>query len=181
MGYHDDMFHLLKALGIGGDAPPAHKGEIHDRIHAELPRLGEERTEYLAAFAGLLARAAFGDMEISAEEDRAMQACLRDTVGLDDSDAELVAHIARNAAEALGGVEDYLLTRAFNERAQREEKELLLDCLYRVAAADGTVSVAEDEEIKQIGAALLIPHSRVMEVRGRHRDALEILRGMPGT
>ena len=173
------MVSLLRTLGISSDSPPTKKGEVHDRIHAELPRLGEERVEYLAAFAGLLARAAFGDMQISEEEDQAMQTCLRNPVGLDQSDAELVAHIARNATEALGGVEDYLLTRAFNEHAKPEEKEVLLECLYVVAAADGTVSIAEDDEIKQIGSALMIPHGRIMDVRGKHRDQLEILRNLP--
>lgn len=175
------MVSLLKALGIQRDAPPENKGEVHDRIHAELPRLGEERVEYLAAFAGLLARAAFGDLEISEAEERAMEECLRDTAGLDDKDAGLVAHIAQNATEALGGVEDYLLTRACNERATPEEKELLLDCMYRVAAADGTVTIAEDEEIKQVGSALMIPHGRVMDIRAVHREQLEILRDLPSS
>lgn len=173
------MVSLLKALGIHGDRPPEKKGEVHDRIHAELPRLGEERVEYLAAFAGLLARAAFGDLEISSEEEAAMERCLRENTGLSEKDAELVAHIARNAAEAMGGVEDYLLTRACNERATPQEKEVLLSCMYTVAAADGTVSSAEDEEIKQIGAALMIPHARVMDVRSEHREQLEILRDLP--
>jgi uncharacterized tellurite resistance protein B-like protein len=173
------MVSLLRALGIRGDGPPTNKGEVHDKIHAELPRLGEERVEQLAAFAGLLARAAIGDMQISDEEEHAMEACLRDPAGLDERDAGLVAHIAKNAAEALGGVEDYLLTRAFNERATPSEKEVLLECLYVVAGADGTVSIAEDDEIKRIGSALLIPHGRVMEIRMRHRDQLEVLRNMP--
>lgn len=172
---------LLKALGIQGDGPPTKKGEVHDRIHAELPRLGEERVEYLAAFAGLLARAAFGDLTISPAEEQAMETCLREKAGLDQKDAELVAHIAQNAAEALGGVEDYLLTRACNERATPEEKEVLLSCMYTVAAADGTVSIAEDAEIKQIGSALMIPHARVMDVRATHRDQLEILRDLPSS
>lgn len=170
---------LLKAIGIHGDGPPSNKGEVHDRIHAELPRLGEDRVEYLAAFAGLLARAAFGDMEISAPEERSMETCLRDPAGLDQHDASLVAHIAKNAAEALGGVEDYLLTRAFNERATPAEKETLLDCMYTVAAADGTVTIAEDEEIKQVGTALMIPHGQIMDIRAKHRDQLEILRDLP--
>lgn len=175
------MFRLLKAIGIGKDSPPENKGEVHDRIHEALPRLGEERVEYLAAFAGLLARVAFGDLEISDVEDREMQSCLHEAADLDSTDAELVAHVARNAAEALGGVEDHLLTRAFNERANADQKAVLLDCLYRVAAADGSVSTAEDEEIKQIGTALMIPHNQVMDIRLRHREALEILRDLPGS
>ncbi|MDG2306669.1 MAG: TerB family tellurite resistance protein [Candidatus Binatia bacterium] len=173
------MVSLLRKIGFQGDGPPTKKGEVHDRIHAELSRLGEERVEYLAAFAGLLARAAFGDLEISEEEERAMKDCLRKTAGLEDKDAELVAHIARNATEALAGVEDYLLTRTCNDRATPQEKEVLLDCMYEVAAADGTVSNAEDEEIKQIGSALMIQHARMMDVRAKYRDKLSILRNLP--
>ena len=50
---------LLKAIGIHADGPPTRKGEVYDRIHAELPRIGEDRVGHLAAFAGLLARAIF--------------------------------------------------------------------------------------------------------------------------
>ena len=173
------MLGLLRSLGITRDAPPQNKGEVHDRIHRELPRLGEERLEYLAAFAGLLARAAFGDLEISAEEEKAMESCLADQANLDAADAGLVAHIAQNATEALGGVEDYLLTRAFNETATAEQKEALLECMYLVAAADGTVSGPEDEEIKQIGNALMIPHGRIIDVRTKYSDRLAILRELP--
>ena len=71
------------------------------------------------------------------------------------------------------------LTAANNDTASPKEKESLLECLYQVAAADGLVSTAEDEEIKQIGAALMIPHSRVIEVRSKYSDKLEILQGLP--
>ena len=44
----------------------------------------------------------------------------------------------------------------------------------------GTIRlVTEDEEIKQIGAALLIPHARIIEVRGKYSEQLEILKGLP--
>src|SRR5215468_10116328 len=124
------MLHLLRSLGLTRDHPPPNRGTIHDRIHAELDTLGEERVEYLAAFAGLLARAAFGDSEISPAEERAMERVLREQMGLDPGEAHLVAEISRNAMQALGDVEDYLLTRAFNERASLAEKESLIDSLY---------------------------------------------------
>ena len=95
-------------------------------------------------------------------------------------EAGLVAEIARQATQSLYGVEDYLLTRAFNEHASDTDKEALIDCLYEVVGADGEIPSAEDDEIKQIGKALLVPHSRILEIRARHRDRLTILRDLPG-
>jgi len=171
---------LLDVLGLGREAPPASKGTLHAKLHARLAELGEARVEYLTAFAGLLARAAFGDSEISPAEEQAMVDCLRDRAGLADAEAELVADVARKAAETLYGVEDYLLTRAFNEHAADVDKEILLDCLYTVVGADGTIPSAEDDEIKRIGKALLVSHTKILEIRSRYRDRLAILRDLPG-
>ncbi|MBM4267696.1 MAG: TerB family tellurite resistance protein [Deltaproteobacteria bacterium] len=178
--YSAGMLHFLRSIGLTGDSPPSARGTVYDRIQRDLGHLDETRLEALAAFAGLLARAAFGDAKIAPAEERAMVQCLEEKTGLDEKEAELVAEIATNATEVLAGVEDYLLTRAFNEHATPEEKESLLDCLYEVAAADAVVTSTEDGEIKQIAKALLIPHARIMDIRLRYRDRLEVLRGMPG-
>lgn len=170
---------LLEALGIGRDAPPKEKGTLFARLHERLADVGEARLEYLTAFAGLLARAAFGDSDVSPAEEQAMMECLRDRAGLDEADAELVAEIARRATETLYGVEDYLLTRSFNEHAADVDKEILLDCLYTVVAADGTIPAAEDDEIKRIGKALLVPHAKILQIRSSYRDRLAILRDLP--
>jgi uncharacterized tellurite resistance protein B-like protein len=171
---------LLEALGLGGAAPPASKGTLCARLHAELRHLGNDRVEYLAAFAGLLARAAFGDSEIAPAEEAAMARCLEERAHLSREEAELVADIARQAAQTLYGVEDYLLTRACNEHATPDDKEGLLDCLYEVVGADGSIPSPEDDEIKRIGKALLVPHSRILEIRARYRDRLTFLRDLPG-
>jgi uncharacterized tellurite resistance protein B-like protein len=171
---------LLDAIGLGREAPPERRGTLYVKLRSRLAELGGDRVEYLTAFAGLLARAAFGDSEVSPAEEQAMADCLRDRAGLSDLEAELVADIARKAAETLYGVEDYLLTRTFNEHAADVDKEILLDCLYTVVGADGTIPTSEDDEIKRIGKALLVPHAKLLEIRSHYRDRLAILRGLPG-
>jgi uncharacterized tellurite resistance protein B-like protein len=175
------MLRLLQSLGLTRDQPAPSKGTVHAQIHAALGDLGEERVEYLAAFAGLLARAAYADAEITPAEEAAMAASLREAVGLEAREADLVSAIAHRATQVLGDVEDYLLTRAFNEVATFEQKEGLIEALYAVAGADHVVSSAEDDEIKQIGKALLIPHGRIMDIRLRHRDRLAVLRNLPSS
>lgn len=174
------VLRLLEALGIGHGQPVPTHGSLHAQIQAQLGRLGAERVEALTAFAGLLARAAFGDSEISPAEQLALTECLRERAGLADEDAELVAEIARGATEGLCGLEDYLLTRSFNEHATIAEKCALLDCAYAVAAADGSITDAEDEEVKRIAKALLVPPSDLLRIREPYRDRLAILRDLPG-
>jgi len=174
------VLRLLEVLGITHDAPPTSKGTLHARLAAQLGRLGASRVEALTAFAGLLARAAFGDSNVSPAEKDAMAVCLREQAALRETDAELVADIACQAAEALNGVEDYLLTRAFNDHAGEAEKCALLECAYAVAAADGLITDAEDEEIKRIAKALLVPRTELLRIREPYRDRLAVLRDLPG-
>ena len=176
------MARLLEALGIRRRpaAPREARTTLQVRLEEKLAHLGSDRVEMLAAFAGLLARGALGDAELSPAEERAMAEHLRSRTGLSEPEAELVADVAREAAESLAGIEDHLLTRTFNAYAGPEEKEHLIDCLYAVAAADGLVSSGEDEEIKRIARALLVPHSRVMDLRSRYRDQISVLRDLPG-
>jgi hypothetical protein len=59
------------------------------------------------------------------------------------------------------------------------DKEILLDCLYTVVAADGRIPSAEDDEIKRIGKALLVPHSKILQIRTNYRDRLTVLSDLP--
>jgi uncharacterized tellurite resistance protein B-like protein len=63
--------------------------------------------------------------------------------------------------------------------APPEEKQALIDCLYAVAAADRMVSDVEEQEIRRVAAALLVPHRVLMDIRGRYRDRLEVLQSLP--
>lgn len=173
------MLRLLEKIGLTASRETREKsGTIHSRLRLQLAHLGGERLEYLAAFAGLLARAAHGDSEVSPAEQRALARLLREHAGLPDAEARLVADIAAHETEALSGIENHLLTRAFNEHAAPDQKQALIECLYAVTAADRMVSDAEDREIRRIASALLVPRSTLMAIRSRYRDDLEVVQKM---
>lgn len=170
---------LLASIGLVADrsAPPA---SFLGRLHAQLERVGAERLDYLAAFAGTLARVAHADGGISADEAAAMAALLAEHGQLSADDAGLVVDLLRHEFAVLRAVEPHLLNRAINAHASLEEKQGLLDCLYAVAAADHLVTDVEEREIRRVAEALLVAHSLLMDIRGRYRDRLEALRPLPG-
>jgi uncharacterized tellurite resistance protein B-like protein len=169
---------LLTSLGLEAAGPTASSDPFVRRLHGQLHRLGPDRLEYLAGFAGQLARVASAEDGISAAEAKTIEAQLCEHAHLAADEARVVVDILRHEFEALRSVQAYVLNRAINAHAEQAEKETLIACLYAVAAADHLVSDIEEQEIRRVANALLIPHSLLMAIRGRYRDRIEVLQKM---
>jgi uncharacterized tellurite resistance protein B-like protein len=167
---------VLEVLGLAGAEPPPPEHEFLRRVHRELEKLGPDRVEYLAAFAGQLARVALSDAILSVEEEASIAQFLRDRAHLEEADVRLVLDLIRHEAETLCVLQHHLLNRAVNERASPEQKLDLIDCLYAVAGADGSIADVEDREIRRVAHAILVPHNELMRIRARYKDRLEVMR-----
>ena len=165
---------LLRFLGIGDDKTGTARGETETvrRIAAELERLPAEQAKYLAAFAYVLARIANADLEIDESETTEMQRITQQIAGLQPAEASLVVEIAKSQARTLGGTQDYVVTREFRSISTREQRGELLQCLYAVAAADGTISSEESAEIVKIGEELGFTRPEANSLRSQYRDKL---------
>lgn len=84
--------------------------------------------------------------------------------------------IAKSQARLLGGTENYVVTREFRRIATREQRAQLLSCLHAVAAADGTISGAESQEIVSIAEELGFTRQEANALRARYRDKLSIFK-----
>lgn len=146
------------------------------RITRELDLLDVDEARYLAAFAFVLARVANSDMEISEEEIRRMEEVVRDVGGLSGAQAVLVVQIAKSQQLLKGGTENYLVTREFNKISDREQKERLLHCLFEVSAADDSISLAEESEVRKIAAELKFDHREFSAIRSRYNAKRSILK-----
>ncbi len=169
---------LLRFLGIGGKAGRDDAGETATvrRIAGELERLPAEKARYLAAFAYVLARIAQADLRIDASETEEMERIVREVAHLAPAEAALVVQIAQSQARLLGGTEDYVVTREFRKASSREQRVELLECLYAVAAADGTISNVETSEISAIAEELGFTRAEANSLRAAYRDKLSALR-----
>jgi uncharacterized tellurite resistance protein B-like protein len=146
------------------------------RIAGQLDALPPDEARYLAAFAYVLARVARADLEISAEESAAMVRLLRECSSLSEAQALLVVQIAKTQVAALGGTENYLVTRQFKELSNRAQRVDLLRCLFAIAAADQSVSHLENTEITAIGLELGFARDEIAAVRAAWRDQLSVLK-----
>jgi uncharacterized tellurite resistance protein B-like protein len=132
---------------------------------------------YLAAFAYVLSRVAGSDLHISdAETDRIVDLVQR--IGhLPESQAILVAQIAKSQNQLFGGTENFLVTREFKNVATEEQRRELLDRLFAVSAADHAITGEEEAQIWQIASELGISHPEYIAARLRYSDKRTVLRG----
>jgi uncharacterized tellurite resistance protein B-like protein len=166
---------ILKWLGLDAPEDAGKDTDAVRRIASALDRIEPARARFIAAFAYLLGRVAYADREVTVEETHAMERIVRERAGLPEEQAVLIVQIAKSQNLLLGGTEDFLVARQFEQMATREEKLGLLDCLFAVSAADRSITVVEDNEISRIAQVLKLEHSDLVRARLAYKDYLRVL------
>ncbi len=176
------MLSIRKFLGLDRprEALPSSDTETVRRIVGELEALPPEQARYIATFAFILNRVARADLEISDVETARMESIVVNYGNLSEAQAVLVVEIARTQGNLLGGTEDYLVTREFKRLAIREQRQQLLHCLFEVSAADDSISVAEEELIRQIASELEFAHADYIAARSAYSGKRAVMKGLPG-
>jgi uncharacterized tellurite resistance protein B-like protein len=146
------------------------------KIVEALDELPAEKARYIATFAYILGRVANADLQISKRETAAMERIVVERGGLPPEQAVVVVQIAKTQNRLFGGTEDFLVTREFNELADRTQKLALLDCLYAVSASDETVSTLEDNEIGKVASELNLDRGDLVRARESYRQYLAVLK-----
>jgi uncharacterized tellurite resistance protein B-like protein len=146
------------------------------KIIQSLDLLDPQQARFIAAFAYLLSRVARADLNISDEETKVMERILMEHSALNAEQAMLAVQMAKTQNILFGSTENFLVAREFNDMAGHEEKIRLLDCIYAVAAADGSISTLEANEASQIANELRIEHHDLIAVRSKYRNMLAVLK-----
>jgi uncharacterized tellurite resistance protein B-like protein len=170
---------ILEILGLKRpDHPSSSDGDTETvrRIVRELQSLDPGRARYIAAFAYVLGRVAYADREISDGETATMELLVEDIGGLEKAQAVLVVAIAKEQARLFAGTENYLVTREFRGVSTREQREQLLHCLFAVAAADDTISVSEEAQVRQIASELGCSDEEFIAIRAAYNDKREVVK-----
>ncbi len=172
---------ILDLLGLGRPAEGA--GERADelgRIAARMDDLEPQRARLVAAFAVALARVARADLEVDEAEVGRMEEIVRDFGAMPPEEAKLVVEMAVHLDERGVGTQDYLATRELRRLAGPEERSRILHCLFAVCAADDSISLAEEEEVRQVASELGFELEDYTRARSAFRDKREVLRGLGG-
>jgi uncharacterized tellurite resistance protein B-like protein len=162
---------LLEWLGFGQQPARAMVDSLAE-IEKALADRDPAEARYLACFAYILGRVARADHEISDNESMLMERILADH-GLQADQAQLVVRIAKAQGLRHGGTEDFIVTREFERIATREQKLLLLDCLFAVSATDRSIRTVEDNEIRRVASELKLDHADYIGVRSAHVEHLQ--------
>ena len=162
------------AVGHPDDPEAAAVRRIVDRLEAMPP----DRARHLASYAYILARAAAADFDMSDAETRTIERLLVEEGEVNQSQAVVVAEIARSMARLVGGTEDYLVTRDFAERSTAEERLGLLRACFVVGAADDTISAGESSVLNEIASELGIETSDAAALRTEFADRFSALQAL---
>ena len=119
-------------------------------------RLGEEKVRQVCLAAGLMARVAHVDKDISQDELTAIKNVLQTSWGLNDKEAETVARIS--CERTLKGLDYFRLARSFFQCSDVEQRRSFLRSLFYIANASENTSNDEVEEIRSISNSLKLTH-----------------------
>ena len=161
---------------LGLDAPEQPEfAPLRETLEA-LDHLEPQQARFIAAFAYLLGRVAHADLQVSAEETRAMEALVREQGQLSEEQAMVVVQLAKTNNLLFGGTANFLVAREFSALASYDQKLALMRCLFTLSATDESISTAEEGEIHRIATELRIDHPDLVSLRLSHKRHLP---GMP--
>ena len=149
--------------------PVATETEAVRKIVARLEALPLDQARLLAGMAFVLARAANADMEITDVETQAIETALFES-GLDESQAVLVAEMAKLQERTTGGTTDFQVTREFRDAATQEQQLALLRACFQVAAAEAGISAMESGVLDEIANELDIDRGQLSAIRSDFAD-----------
>jgi uncharacterized tellurite resistance protein B-like protein len=119
------------------------------------------------AVAVLVHEARRADYAHAAEETARAVAALREILGLGEAESVALLEQGRERAEQLSSF--YAPVSVVKRDFSMEERIVLVEHLWRVAFADGTLNPYEDHYVRKIAHLLYVPNTQSMVARNRAR------------
>lgn len=172
---------IIDALGLSSPDTAVEDEQNSAAIRSVAERLDgldPDRARLVAALAMVLARAARADLETSNREMALIASILQHHADLSADQADLVTEMVSHRNQLFGVTEDYMATREFKNLATERELDCILKCLFAVCAADDSISLVEEEEVRQVASELGFTHEQYTVARSAFREQREVLRGL---
>jgi uncharacterized tellurite resistance protein B-like protein len=160
---------------LGFERPGAER-EVLDAVVDVLEDLEPARARYVAGFAYLLGRIAGADSHVSPDEAALMKQLIIEEGRVSAGEAEAIVRLALDDNRRFGGTHNLIVTRELTEVTSLEQRLGILRCLFAMSAADASVQVVEDNEIRRISQELRIEHGDFIRARLEVREHLAVLR-----
>jgi len=151
-------------------------GSLHGRLEGCLADLPESEVKLIAGFAGLLWRVAYSDLKFEASERDKIREILQRRTTLDADRVDRIMTLVDQDADRYFGSENVYYTRLVNAVAAEPLKLEILDTLFAVAAANGSICTREEAELRIIATGLFLSHDDYIRIRLRYREFLDVLK-----
>ncbi len=155
-------------------APGAER--LHEVVRAELGSADDDTVAVVTAIAGLLGAVAYADREYSDAEEARVRAELGRVAGMSQGGVDAICAALRRHIVEVSTVQTPRYARALVELADRELKLQVLEVLVEVAAADGTLELAETNLLRQLATSLGLTQADYNQLQAKHRERLSALR-----
>ncbi len=145
---------LIDLFKFKNDECKQQYSSLHHKIEKYFPNSNEREVIIATCVAGLCARVAYVDLDITDDEIRKLKEILRDWTRISPESIESIGNLAVDEMKELSGLENHLYATPLNDVLDKREKVEVLVALFALSAADGTVSNNESEEIRLVSKSL---------------------------
>ncbi len=128
-----------------------------------VPKLSDADIRKLSLAGGMMALVARTNPQLAEPEQAAMLTTLQETWHLNDEQAAFLVDVAVSQLPA--DLDGFRLADGFAAVSDYDERGQLIDSLFAIAAADGTVNNDEIETIRGLSNTLVLTHERFIEAK----------------
>ena len=139
----------------------------HSKISTNL---SNERLYFICLIGTLMATIAHVDDHFDPAEKKALKRCLTDQFSLKGNELTLLFEVVEE--QACQGFDFYEVVTELIRVASYNDRIHLMECLFEISIADGTMAHEEMVEIRRITKALRIPHKTFIEYKVRALDKI---------
>jgi len=119
---------------------------------------------------------AYSDLKFEASERDKIREILQRRTTLDADRVDRIMTLVDQDADRYFGSENVYYTRLVNAVAEEPLKLEILDTLFAVAAANGSICTREEAELRIIATGLFLSHDDYIRIRLRYREFLDVLK-----
>jgi uncharacterized tellurite resistance protein B-like protein len=149
---------------------------IYDELKTRMPNSSEDELVEVACIAGLLARVAYVDFEITPEEESHIVAVLKEWTELPQDMIIVIANLAMEHVKELAGMENHLYVHQLKTIIDQDTRFEIVEALFALAASDGVVENIESEEIRIIVKGFDLSDQHFLAARAKVADKLAALK-----
>ena len=150
--------------------------QLQKKLDEQFHAIDDDVLSTCACYAGLLAKVAYADLEISEVEITKMKKILSSLTHLNNETINVIVEIAINDMNELSGIEDHFYTQGLTNTLSEKEKSDLLIALFALAATDEDVAEAEVESIRSIATGLNLGRPHFVAAKAQFKEFLAALK-----